>query len=111
MRKPAWGSGGDLPAPLYAKWTQTYNNDHPDVKVDYSAIGSGGGTGGITDKVVQFAGSDAPMTKEQEAKASGILHSPTVPRSMPAFVLLVITTLINGIARLMVMRVTGTKKR
>ena len=72
------GSGATFPAPLYAKWTQTYNNDHPDVKVDYSAIGSGGGIKGITDKVVQFAGSDAPMTKEQEAKAPGILHLPTV---------------------------------
>ncbi len=72
------GAGATFPAPLYAKWTQTYNNANPDVKVDYSAIGSGGGIKGITDKVVQFAGSDAPMTKEQEAKAPGILHLPTV---------------------------------
>jgi phosphate transport system substrate-binding protein len=73
------GAGATFPAPLYAKWTQTYNNAHPDVKVDYSAIGSGGGIKSITDRVVQFAGSDAPMTKDQESKAPAtLLHLPTV---------------------------------
>jgi len=73
------GAGATFPAPLYAKWTQTYNDSHPGVKVDYSAIGSGGGIKNITDRVVQFAGSDAPMTKDQEAKAPApLLHLPTV---------------------------------
>ena len=73
------GSGATFPAPLYAKWTQAYNDKHPDVKVDYSAIGSGGGIKAITDRVVQFAGSDAPMTKDQEAKAPApLIHLPTV---------------------------------
>src|ERR1700760_2134887 len=73
------GAGATFPAPLYAKWTQAYNDKHPDVKVDYSAIGSGGGIKNITDRVVQFAGSDAPMTKDQEAKASApLFHLPTV---------------------------------
>ncbi len=73
------GAGATFPAPLYAKWVQAYNAAHPDVKVDYSAIGSGGGIKNITDRVVQFAGSDAPMTKDQEAKAPApLLHLPTV---------------------------------
>lgn len=73
------GSGATFPAPLYAKWTSTYNTAHPDVKVDYQAIGSGGGIKGITDRTVAFAGSDAPMTKDQEAKTPApVMHLPMV---------------------------------
>ncbi len=73
------GAGATFPAPLYAKWVQTYNAAHPDVKVDYSAIGSGGGIKNISDRVVQFAGSDAPMTKDQESAApAALIHLPTV---------------------------------
>jgi len=73
------GAGATFPAPLYAKWVETYNKAHPDVQVDYQAIGSGGGIKGITDRTVQFAGSDAPMNADQEKNAPGkILHIPTV---------------------------------
>src|SRR5579884_2281842 len=72
------GAGATFPAPLYAKWAQAFDQANPDVKVDYSAIGSGGGIKNITDKVVQFAGSDAPMTAAQEKAAPGVLHLPTV---------------------------------
>src|SRR5258708_27627116 len=75
------GAGATFPAPLYAKWIAAYNAAHPNVKVDYQAIGSGGGIKGITDRTVQFAGSDAPMTDDQlkTAAANGkILHLPTV---------------------------------
>ena len=72
------GSGATFPAPLYAKWTAAFNAAHPDVKVDYSAIGSGGGIKDITNKVTQFGGSDAPMTKSQEEAAAGVMHLPTV---------------------------------
>ena len=73
------GAGATFPAPLYATWIKTYNAKHPDVKIDYQAIGSGGGIKGITDQTVQFAGSDAPMSADQEKKApSKLLHLPTV---------------------------------
>ncbi len=73
------GAGATFPAPLYAKWISTYNAAHPDVKIDYQAIGSGGGIKGITDRTVQFAGSDAPMTADQEKKLPApALHIPTV---------------------------------
>lgn len=76
------GSGATFPAPLYAKWVQAYNAGHPEVKIDYQAVGSGAGIKGITDRTVMFAGSDAPMTADQEksAGASGahVLHLPTV---------------------------------
>jgi phosphate transport system substrate-binding protein len=76
------GAGATFPAPLYAKWVQTYNAAHPDVKIDYQAVGSGAGITGITNRTVLFAGSDAPLTPDQEkaanAKGPHLLHLPTV---------------------------------
>jgi phosphate transport system substrate-binding protein len=72
------GSGATFPAPLYAKWVETFNKDNPDVKIDYQAIGSGGGIKAITDHTVQFGASDAPLSADQEKAAPGIVHLPTV---------------------------------
>ncbi len=73
------GAGATFPAPLYSKWVAEFNKANATIKVDYQAIGSGGGIKGITDRTVQFAGSDAPMTDEQlKAAPAKILHLPTV---------------------------------
>ncbi len=72
------GAGATFPAPLYAKWTDTYNKANPNVKVDYSAVGSGGGISGITAKTVQFGATDGPMTNTQLQAAPGVLHIPMV---------------------------------
>ncbi len=73
------GAGATFPAPLYAKWVEAYNKLHPDVKIDYQAVGSGGGIKGITDRTVNFGASDAPMSADQEKAAPGaLLHLPTV---------------------------------
>ena len=73
------GAGATFPAPLYAKWVSVFNQNNPEVKLDYQAIGSGGGIKGITDRTVVFGASDGPMTDEQLKTAPGkILHIPTV---------------------------------
>lgn len=73
------GAGATFPAPIYAEWIKTYNAENADVKVDYQAIGSGGGIKGISGRTVNFAGSDAPLTDEQEKAAPAkLLHIPTV---------------------------------
>ncbi len=73
------GAGATFPAPLYAKWIEAYNKANPNTKIDYQAIGSGGGIKGITDRTVQFAGSDAPMTDDQlKGAPAPVLHIPTV---------------------------------
>jgi len=62
------GAGATFPAPFYARLVEEYQKLHPDVKIDYQAIGSGGGVKAITDCTVDFAGSDAPLnSKELEA--------------------------------------------
>jgi phosphate transport system substrate-binding protein len=65
------GAGATFPAPLYERWIAEYQTVKPDVKIDYQAIGSGGGIKGITDKTIDFAGSDAPMGKKEFAAAGG----------------------------------------
>jgi phosphate transport system substrate-binding protein len=65
------GAGATFPNPLYQRWVAEYNKMHPDVKIDYQSIGSGGGIKAITEKTVQFAGSDAPLSKKEIEAAGG----------------------------------------
>jgi phosphate transport system substrate-binding protein len=73
------GAGATFPAPLYQRWIAEYQQVKPDVKIDYQAIGSGGGIKGITDKTIDFAGSDAPMNKTEQAAAGGAENIIEIP--------------------------------
>ncbi|HMA34056.1 MAG TPA: phosphate ABC transporter substrate-binding protein PstS [Chloroflexia bacterium] len=73
------GAGATFPAPIYTKWFQYYSaNVATNVTFNYQPIGSGAGITQITNKTVDFAGSDAPMSDSQIAAAPGIIHIPTV---------------------------------
>src|SRR5258706_401998 len=65
------GGGATFPNPIYQRWVTEYQKAHPDIKIDYQSIGSGGGIKGITDKTFDFAGSDAPMSKKELEAAGG----------------------------------------
>ncbi len=72
------GAGATFPDPIYKKWFDDYATK-TGVKINYQAIGSGGGVKQLTEKTVDFGGSDAPMTDEEMAKLSGpVFHIPTV---------------------------------
>ena len=72
------GAGATFPDPIYKKWFAEYNRLHPDIKINYQAIGSGGGIKQFTDGTVDFGASDAPMKDDQIAKAPDVVHIPTV---------------------------------
>jgi phosphate transport system substrate-binding protein len=73
------GAGASFPNPIYQKWFNEYNKANPAVTFDYQSIGSGAGIQQITEKTVDFGGSDAPMKDDHLAKVQGqILHIPTV---------------------------------
>ena len=72
------GAGATFPAPIYTKWFSEYHKIHPNVQINYQAIGSGGGIRQITERTVDFGASDGPMTPEQMQAAPGIMHFPTV---------------------------------
>jgi phosphate transport system substrate-binding protein len=73
------GAGATFPNPLYQKWLSEYGKLHPNVKIDYQSIGSGGGIKQLKEQTVDFGASDAPMKDEDLKSAPGeILHIPTV---------------------------------
>ncbi len=73
------GAGSTFAAPIYQKWAALYAAKGG-VQINYQGIGSGGGIKQLSDEVVDFGGTDGPMTDQQLAAAKGgpILHFPTV---------------------------------
>jgi phosphate transport system substrate-binding protein len=77
------GGGATFPHPIYARWIAEFQKLHPNIEIEYNAIGSGAGIREITAGVYDFGASDGPMDdaqlKEYRAKRGvAILHFPTV---------------------------------
>src|SRR5262245_14813663 len=73
------GAGATFPNIIYQNWMLAYNQAHPDVKLNYQAIGSGGGIRQFSDGTVDFGGTDAPMSDSAITAIQGnVLHIPTV---------------------------------
>src|SRR5579871_6743324 len=70
------GAGATFPYPLYSKWADTYAKE-AEVKLNYQAIGSGGGIKQITEGTVDFGASDAPL-KPEELEKAGLTQFPVV---------------------------------
>jgi phosphate transport system substrate-binding protein len=72
-------AGATFPYPIYSKWFDAYHTAHPNIQINYQAIGSGGGIRQLTAGTVDFGASDGPMSDDQLAQAKiKILHFPTV---------------------------------
>ena len=73
------GAGATFPYPIYSKWFAEYARK-TGVRINYQAIGSGGGVRQISEQTVDFGASDGPMSDDELAKAKGgrVLHFPTV---------------------------------
>lgn len=70
------GAGATFPYPLYSKWFNVYYKK-TGIKVNYQAIGSGGGIRQLLARTVDFGATDAPMKDSDLAKAPApILHIP-----------------------------------
>jgi phosphate transport system substrate-binding protein len=75
--KELLGAGATFPYPLYSKMFDTYYQAYK-VKINYQAIGSGGGIQQLISKTVDFGGTDAFMNERELKKAEvPILHIPT----------------------------------
>lgn len=70
------GAGATFPAPVYAKWAETYKAQTR-TGLNYQAIGSGGGIKQIKAKTVAFGASDKPL-KPEELDGAGLMQFPTV---------------------------------
>lgn len=70
------GAGSTFVYPLFSKMFAEYGQTNS-VKVNYQSIGSGGGILQLTNKTVDFGGSDAPLNDEQTKKIGvPVLHIP-----------------------------------
>lgn len=70
------GAGSTFDWPLFDTMFKTYHRLHPEVSVNYQAIGSGGGQRALFDGTVQFAASDAFLSDDDLAKHSDLVHIP-----------------------------------
>ncbi len=70
------GAGASFPFPLYSKMFDVYSREYG-VKVNYQAIGSGGGIRQLINRTVDFGASDVVMG-EEDIKAAGapVIHVP-----------------------------------
>lgn len=73
------GAGATFPDPIYEQWFQEFQSVEPDAKINYQAIGSGGGIEQFTAQTVDFGASDAPLqTDETSALPATAVEIPTV---------------------------------
>jgi phosphate transport system substrate-binding protein len=73
------GAGATFPYPIYSKWFSEYSQANPNVKINYQAIGSGGGIRQVSEGTVDFGASDGPMNDDQIKSAKvKTIHIPTV---------------------------------
>ncbi len=71
------GAGATFPYPFYSKLFSIYSQK-TGIKINYQAIGSGGGIRQLLNKTVDFGATDAPMSdKELKEAGSPIVHIPT----------------------------------
>ena len=70
------GAGATFPYPVYSQWAHDYNKE-TGVRLNYQAIGSGGGIKQIKAKTVDFGASDAPL-KAEELDKFGLMQFPMI---------------------------------
>jgi phosphate transport system substrate-binding protein len=75
------GAGATFPEPFYTAAFYQYSAKHPEVTVNYQAIGSGGGIKQFTAGTVDFGASDVPMSAAELTAAGGdpaLVEVPTI---------------------------------
>jgi len=63
------GAGSSFDYPFFSKAFYVYNQQKPDVTINYQSIGSGGGIQQFTAKNVDFGATDVPMNADELARA------------------------------------------
>lgn len=70
------GSGATFPQPFLNSSLTAFSALKPWITVNYVGVGSGAGVTALTQKTVDFAASDAPLTDSQRTAAQNVLHIP-----------------------------------
>jgi phosphate transport system substrate-binding protein len=76
------GAGATFPDPIYEQWFKDFRGVESGAKINYQAIGSGGGVQQYMAGTVDFGASDAPLKDEEiqaiKAKGLDVVEIPTV---------------------------------
>lgn len=71
------GAGATFPQPFLNATIVTYTTQiRTNLQINYQGVGSGSGIKSLTNKTVDFAASDAPLTDSQRSAAPNALHIP-----------------------------------
>jgi len=62
------GAGATFPAPLYKRWFREFYLQHPNVRVNYQAVGSGAGVRQFSSGLLDFGASDSAMSDKEIAQ-------------------------------------------
>ncbi len=71
---PVQGAGATFPSKVYASWAQAYAQAGG-ARIEYRAVGSGKGIAAISERQVDFGGTDSPLPPEQLARR-GLVQLP-----------------------------------
>lgn len=71
------GDGSSFIYPVLSAMGTNYSRTHSNVYVNYQAVGSGQGVKDLTNKIVDFAASDFPLSDAQRTSAPNVLQIPT----------------------------------
>lgn len=77
------GAGASFPAPLYGRWFVEYNQQNPNIEVNYQSVGSGSGVKQFIQGTVDFGASDVAMKDSEIAQVSrGVVLLPMTAGSV-----------------------------
>jgi phosphate transport system substrate-binding protein len=73
------GAGSTFVYPIMSKWAAEYHKQHPETQVSYLPLGSGAGIAQTMAGMLDFGGTDAPVSDAELAKAKvPVIHVPVV---------------------------------
>jgi phosphate transport system substrate-binding protein len=70
------GAGSTFVYPVMTRWIQDYSQQHPNVRINYQSIGSGGGIQQVKMGTVDFGASDAALSDEQLKEMKPVIQIP-----------------------------------
>ena len=70
------GAGSTFVYPVMSRWTQIYSAQHPNVRINYQSIGSGGGVQQVKAGTVDFGASDYALDDEALGQMKPMLQIP-----------------------------------
>jgi phosphate ABC transporter phosphate-binding protein len=62
------GAGSTFVAPLYQLWFESFQQQHPDIRLSYDAVGSAAGTRLLLQNKLDFAASDVPSSDQGSSR-------------------------------------------